>query len=171
MNPDSEEAPVLGADLRLRPESPRDGAFLFRLFAETHGAALLLAPLDDAGRRALLDQQSALHERALRERVPSARRWIVERDRRPVGRLVVEQRAGYRYLADIALLPECQGEGLGGRLVEWLKREAGRAGETLTLKARREGRALAFYLRHGFTVVGRDGGQLLLDLRWRPSDG
>ncbi|SMF72554.1 Acetyltransferase (GNAT) domain-containing protein [Tistlia consotensis] len=166
MNPASEAGIPLGGGIRLRPQRPEDAAFLCRLFAESHGAALLLVPLGEAEMRALVEHQAELHEMALDSGVPGARRWIVEREGRPVGRLVEGPRDGGRYLADVALLAEARGLGIGTRLVRWL--QAGTAGRALTLKARRNGRALALYRRLGFEIVGDEGG-LLVELRWRPA--
>lgn len=169
MNPASEQRIDLGGGLRLRPQRPDDAVFLLQLFAESHGATLLLVPLGDAEKRALLERQAALHEAALGESAPGARRWIVERDGRAIGRLVEGPRDGCRYLADVALLAEMQGQGLGTRLVQWLQTAAQSEGRPLTLKARRDGRALALYRRLGFELAGDDGG-LLVELRWPSAD-
>ncbi len=184
MNPGSERpgpAAVAGLEvgggLRLRPQDAGDADFLLRLFAETHGASLLLAPLDDARRLALLRSQAELHEAAVADAAGALRRWIVERagegqdelpDGSAIGRLALGERGEALYLADLALLVEVQGQGIGARLVEAVKREAGKLGRPLLLNARRDGRALALYLRLGFRVEA-DSGELSLPLRWSPA--
>ncbi|WP_428152137.1 GNAT family N-acetyltransferase [Brevundimonas sp.] len=86
------------------------------------------------------------------ETQPATDCWIVERNADALGRLYINRAHRVWRIIDIALLPECQKQGLGGMLVQWVKSSA-RA-------ARADGvdlhvldtncRAAALYARMGF---------------------
>jgi ribosomal protein S18 acetylase RimI-like enzyme len=59
------------------------------------------------------------------------------------------------YLELIGLLPDSQGQGLGGQLMSWLTAETAAVEQNLwTLVSATNGDARRFYARHGFTQVG-----------------
>lgn len=88
---------------------------------------------------------------------PSTAR-IVTADGAAIGRLDVDHRDDETYLALIELLPEYQGRGLGGMLVQGLLERARADRKPLTLSVLEVNtRAHALYRRLGFTETARDG--------------
>jgi ribosomal protein S18 acetylase RimI-like enzyme len=135
-----------------------------------------------------LDFLLALHEATMREYVERVWGWddawqasilrsrfrperwqIIQSDNQDVGLLVVEDDEDAMRLAEIEILPEWQGRGIGSSIVRWLMQEAARAGKPLTLRVLHVNeRARALYERLGFrpfkeiethTYVRWDAGQ------------
>lgn len=80
---------------------------------------------------------------------------IVVVDGQDVGALAVERRSDALILADLLLLPEAQGRGLGTVIVTGVLAEARERGLPVELRVLRVNeRARRFYLRLGFAVVG-----------------
>jgi ribosomal protein S18 acetylase RimI-like enzyme len=83
--------------------------------------------------------------------------WVAELDQRPAGMLVIVPEDGYLHLETIAVVPEAQGHGVGGRLLAFAEEQAAAAGlgevRLYTNEAMTEN--LAFYGRHGFTETHR----------------
>ncbi|HEU0114316.1 MAG TPA: GNAT family N-acetyltransferase [Thermomicrobiales bacterium] len=73
---------------------------------------------------------------------------------RDVGALSVAWRADALFIADIEILPEWRGRGLGGAIVAALADEAGRRGLPTTLQVLKVNPAVRLYRRLGFAVVG-----------------
>jgi ribosomal protein S18 acetylase RimI-like enzyme len=117
-----------------------------------------------------LDFLLALHEATMREYVERVwgwddeqqasilqsrfrrQRWqIIRSDNQDVGLLVVEDEEDAMRLAEIEILPEWQGRGIGSSIVRWLMQEAAGAGKPLTLRVLHVNeRARALYERLGF---------------------
>lgn len=81
---------------------------------------------------------------------------VIETDR-PVGYALVVPDEPVAYLAEFAVAPDHQGEGLGSALMDaLLERLATRGVETVRLTARADDESVhAFYEGHGFGVVDR----------------
>lgn len=73
-----------------------------------------------------------------------------------VGVLGYRRETDVLYLSDLHLLPAWQGQGLGMQALAWLHQQAVGLRE-LRLRSFADSRALAFYLRAGFSVVRQDG--------------
>jgi ribosomal protein S18 acetylase RimI-like enzyme len=58
------------------------------------------------------------------------------------------------YLELLAVLPEAQGRGLGGALLDWLAAQAGSSGNLWIVVSAFNTGARRFYARHGFVEVG-----------------
>jgi ribosomal protein S18 acetylase RimI-like enzyme len=92
--------------------------------------------------------------------VPIARGhcWIAEGADGPAGALVLVPEDGYLHLETIAVDPEQQGRGVGGRLLAFAEeraRAAGLAEVRLYTNEKMTGN-LAFYARHGYRETHRD---------------
>jgi GNAT superfamily N-acetyltransferase len=105
--------------LALRPEtdSAEDTAFLFDLFCAVRLAEMALMPLDDAGRRFLLQAQFRSMTNTYRTNYPNARFEIATLDDTPIGRLITDVQPDCVHFVDIALLPASQGGGLATTLM------------------------------------------------------
>ncbi len=61
-------------------------------------------------------------------RIADGQAWVLEDDGRIAGILVLEEGPGGLLLDNIAVLPHCQGRGIGRRLIEFAEAEARRRG-------------------------------------------
>jgi len=91
---------------------------------------------------------------------------IILLDDRPIGQLVVIRSAREIRLADISLLPEYRGGGIGASLISDLFDEAKEKLIPVTLHVEKTNRAARLYERLGFTVTGDTGAHLKME--WHP---
>jgi ribosomal protein S18 acetylase RimI-like enzyme len=82
-------------------------------------------------------------------------RWqVIQVDGRDAGVLIVDESPVEVYLAEIQLLPECQGRGVGTAIVRSLQSRAERSGKPVTLRVLHlNERARALYERLGFRAT------------------
>ena len=152
--------------LSLRPALPEDDGFLYALYASTRAEELDAWGLAGAQREAFLRMQYLAQQQSYYAQLPRADHRVVVVDGAPAGRLLVERREEEIRLADVALLPEHRGRGLGTALVKQLLEEARAAGKPVRLHALTGGRAAALYARLGFGVLADEGPYVLME--WRP---
>jgi GNAT superfamily N-acetyltransferase len=150
----------------LTPISPQDSELLLRIYASTRAEELAAVAWPDAQREAFLRQQFTAQHAYYQEHYAGASFDVIRVEGRPCGRLYVARWPREIRLMDIALLPECRGQGLGGRVMEALLSEARAAGLPLTIHVERMNRALRFYERLGFRVKEDKGVYLFLE--WSP---
>ncbi len=98
--------------------------------------------------------------------------WIAEVDGRLAGIAIARVRSGTMHLANIAVVPDAGGRGIGSALVRAVEAEAARRGiATLRLAThvKMDGN-VAFYERLGWQVTAREGNKVLMARRL-PSPG
>jgi ribosomal protein S18 acetylase RimI-like enzyme len=61
-------------------------------------------------------------------RIAAAQTWLLERDRTPLGLVVLEDHDGFLLLDNVAVAPAAQGQGLGRKLIDFAQDEAVRRG-------------------------------------------
>ena len=134
--------------VRLRPATPADSDFCFRL----HEAAM-------GGYVAAIWGWDEQVQRDYHERAFSPGSWqIITVDGADVGMLAVEYRPTEVYLGRIEIDPAHQGRGIGGQLVASLIGEARQRGQDLVLDVLTVNpRARALYERLGLAEVSRHG--------------
>ena len=154
------------ADVRLRPAGDTDEAFLFALYASTRRDEMAAWGWGAAQQEMFLRlQYHALQQRHAAERDRSDHQ-IILRDEVPVGRLLVVRSADEIRLADIALLPEHRGQGIGAALIGGLQDEAASRGLPLRLHVARDNHEAArLYQRLGFIITGDTGSHFKME--WR----
>ncbi len=154
------------SDLHLRPETPADEAFLFRLFASTRAAEVASLAGGEAVRETFLRIQHMAQRAGHAAQHPRAERSIVLVDGAPGGRWVVDRSGPALVLVDVALLPEHRGKGLGSALLRTLLAEAGRQRRAVALHVLRSSPAARLYERLGFARTG--GTEVHDSMEWRP---
>ncbi len=152
-------------ELRLRPETEADLPFLERLYASTRLEELRPVPWSEAQKAEFLSSQFSLQRSHYLTHYPDANLDVVELRGAPVGRLYVQRQSDELRVMDIALLPEYQRQGVGGRLLKPLLEEAGQAELPVTLHVEHQNQARLWYERLGFVVVEDIGVYLLM--RWQ----
>ena len=157
---------TIAPGVTLRPETDADEAFVRRLFIANRRDEFAPLGMSEVQLEALLNTQFDLQRSHFRAAFRDADWSIVVRKGEPIGRLYVARGMDVRTLVDIALLPECAGQGIGSALLDHLLREAKAAGRGVTLHVRPHNPARQLYARKGFVETGLDGPDVTM--KWSP---
>jgi ribosomal protein S18 acetylase RimI-like enzyme len=151
--------------LQMRSEQPDDEAFRFGLFCDSRPAEFALLRLDAAGLEQLMRLQFHAQNVTYRAHFPDARFDIIELDRRPIGRIVVNRPGDVIHIVDQAIVPELRNRGLGTAVMRALMEEATRSGLPVRLKvASSNDPSMRLYLRLGFVPILHDA--LYIEMEW-----
>lgn len=145
--------------------SATDRDFIFRLFSLLKIDELQAWAWDEHMRETMLRMQFDAHERHFRTNFPGADDAVVRQGELPIGRLIVLRNAEALHLADVSLLSEFRGKGIGSHLIGKLQDEATAAGVPLRLNCFVGNPARRLYQRLGFCVVADQGSHLAME--WR----
>jgi ribosomal protein S18 acetylase RimI-like enzyme len=151
--------------ITVRTARPEDEEFLFELYASTRieEAALLgWAPLMQGNFLRLQFKAQQMHYLS---QVAEVDHRIIVVDDRDAGRIIVLRTEKELVLADIALLPEHRGAGIGASLIRELLDEGDRKGLPVRLHVEKTSRALHLYERLGFKTVADRG--MHFHMEWR----
>ena len=149
--------------IALRPATPDDVPFLFRVYASTRREELAPVPWDDATKAAFLWQQFTAQYAHYRAHYTGTAYDVVLLDGEPVGRLYLARWTREIRVMDIALLPEHRGAGIGGRLLAGVLAEGDATGRRVSIHVERNNPALRLYARLGFRPVADRGVYLFLE--------
>jgi ribosomal protein S18 acetylase RimI-like enzyme len=138
----------------LRPETPEDEPFLYRLITTTVAEELMAWAWDEKMREPLLRMQYNGRQQSIRAGHPNAEHSIIRLDGNPAGRIVIDRQDASIHLVDIAILAEHRGAGMGTAIIRELLVEADRAGKPVTLNVNATNRAAGLYERLGFRRTG-----------------
>jgi ribosomal protein S18 acetylase RimI-like enzyme len=147
----------------LTPITPDDTELLLRIYSGTRAEELSVVSWPEEQKQAFLRQQFAAQHAHYQEHYRGASFDLIRVDGRPCGRLYVARWPGEIRLMDIALLPECRNQGLGGRVLETILAEGRERKLPVTIHVERMNRALRFYERLGFRVKEDKGVYLFLE--------
>lgn len=139
--------------------------FIFRLFSVLKTDELQAWAWEEQMRQAVLRIQFEAHERHYRANFPGAEDSLIRLNETLVGRLIVLRSGKALHLADLALLPEFRGQGIGGTLIRKLQLEATAEGVPVRLNCFAGNRARRLYERLGFAVVTDSGTHVSME--WR----
>ncbi len=154
----SASLPNSASNIRLRPATPADQAFLLSLYDSSRDAELSQVNWPPGARQQFIESQFKAQHAEYTRRFPDAEYYIVLLDDTPAGRLWTGTSGNELRLLDIAILPQFQNRGVGTQLFKRLFAEA-----DLTHKILRHvvfydnPNALRFYLRLGFVVTDETG--------------
>jgi len=146
--------------IALRPATPADGEFCYRLHKAAMGGYITAIWGWDE------QVQRDFHARAF-----SPGRWqIITADGTDIGMINIEYRPSEIYLARIEIDPGHQGRGIGTRLIDELIGQARARDQDLILDVLAVNhRAQALYQRLGLTEVARHGdGNMRITMRYTP---
>jgi len=150
---------------QLRPSLPEDREFLFRLYASTREHELRAFGWPPAQQEAFLRMQFNAQQQWYAATYSTAESQIIEQDRAPIGRIIVQREAAIWRLVDISLLPEHRGRGIGGELIRALIKECAASGAVLQLQVVNTNPAQRLYSRLGFIKTGEDPIYTQMELR------
>ncbi len=141
------------ADLSLRPATPEDGPFLFRVYAGTRQEELAPTGWSDEQKEGFLRMQFAAQDAHYRAHYPGAEYLVIELAGEAVGRLYLWRSEKETRVMDIALLPHARGRGLGSRLLREVIAQAQAAGRDVSIHVEEHNPARRLYQRLGFREV------------------
>lgn len=155
------------AGLRLREAGDGDEDFLFALYSSTRSDELAAWGMAEAQQEMFLRMQYRAQQLRYAADGERSRHHIILRGETPVGRIIVVRSADEIRLADIAVLPEHRGSGIGAALIRDLQDEAAQTGLPLRLHVARDNEnAARLYQRLGFAVTGGTGSHFKME--WLP---
>jgi ribosomal protein S18 acetylase RimI-like enzyme len=149
----------------LRRAGPDDEAFLFRVYASGRAEELAVTGWDEAQKLAFLEMQYRAQTASYRANLKA---WydVIVVDDRDAGRLLVDRTGSEISVADIGLLPEYRGRGIGGGLMRDVLDEAARARLPVRLYVEQFNPAYRLYQRLGFLPIGEHG--VYVHMEWTP---
>jgi ribosomal protein S18 acetylase RimI-like enzyme len=150
--------------ITLRPAEAADEPLLRALFADARRMELCATGLAPREVELLIEIQFRAQAGQRGAGLPGLQQSVVVIDGAPVGRLLLEHRAGETRIVDIALLAALRGRGFGSSLLRSLQREAAAAGRLMGLRVARGNAAHRFYRRLGFREVAAD--ELHVEMAW-----
>jgi ribosomal protein S18 acetylase RimI-like enzyme len=140
----------------LRTVVPEDAEFLFRVYTSSRADEVATWGLDHIQLEGMLRMQFRAQQFQYDE-IEESGKSIILWDDSPVGRLIVDRTESLILLAEIALLPEYRGAGIGSRIIQELMAEAAEKGLPLCLHVDKANPALRLYQRLGFAIVKDTG--------------
>lgn len=143
--------------IRQRPAAEDDRPFLLALYCQTRAAEVAAWGWPPEQQRAFLEAQYHTRQQQLDGMGGLVRTSVVLAGEAPVGALTLLEQPDGRVLADIALLPQHQGRGIGSALIRAEQDAAARAGQALTLHVLTTNPAARLYARLGFRITDDDG--------------
>jgi len=149
--------------ITLRPVTPEDEPFLYRVYAGTREDELAPLEWDETQKEAFLRMQFNAQHVFYQEQFPAADFDIILAAEQPIGRLYVDRRDDEIRIVDIALLPEHRNTGIGSALLDNLLTEAAAASKPVRIHVERFNPALRLYDRLGFIQVGDNGVYYLME--------
>lgn len=155
----------LPADVRLRPLTDDDHAFMAVLYALNRQAEVANFPFNEQQKALFLKSQFEAQSRHYFDHYPRERFALIEQQGAPIGRLLVAELPGQLRLVDIALLPSHQRLGIGGALIRQLQAEATAKGVPIQIHVDPASPARALYERLGF--MADTGDDLYLAMTWK----
>lgn len=121
--------------------------------------------------RPLMEQLDAWDEpmrrAAIRRSFKAADSQIITLAGQDIGWTQVTERDADYYIAQIQILEEFCGMGIGSRIIRDLLAKAGAEGRTVSLSAVRTNRAIELYKRLGFRTIDPDATPII-DMVWMP---
>jgi GNAT superfamily N-acetyltransferase len=144
---------IMQGAVRLRPERTDDEEFLLHLYLSVRWPELQAVDWTDEAKCSFLASQFQIQTEQYRRCNPEMKRWIVENDAGPMGRLYWWITEAEMHIVDISLLAAWRGHGIGSALLEWAQQVARSAEKPLRLHVEQHNPALRFYRRLGFQTI------------------
>ncbi len=151
---------------KLRPITPEDEDFLYRVYASTREDELAPLDWDDEQKESFLKMQFAAQHKFYTEQFPRAEFQVILLDQEPIGRLYLDHRDDEIRLIDIALLPAHRNRGIGNSILKDILAAGELASLPVRIHVEQFNPALRFYKRLGFRQTGDDGIYYLME--WSP---
>lgn len=152
----------VGPSVTLRPAADEDRPFMLRVYASIREPELQSSGLPREQWGAFIEHQFRAQSHAYAN-YPDTSFEVVLVDGEPAGRLIVARWPEEMRIADIALLLEYRGRGIGGKLMCGVIEEAEERGVKTSIHVERFNPAQHLYTRLGFRLVSETGVYMLLE--------
>jgi GNAT superfamily N-acetyltransferase len=149
--------------LKLRPQTDADDSLLLALYSSTRADELAMTGWDAATCDSFLRMQFDAQRLGYRQMFPKAQFDIVLAADVPIGRIVVNRDIEEIRVVDLVITPERRERGIGTELMKRLIVESIAEQKPLRLWVVRGNRALRFYERLGFSVIGESATHLEME--------
>jgi ribosomal protein S18 acetylase RimI-like enzyme len=149
--------------LTLRPTRTDDQEFLYRLFSLVYSEKLQLVPLSAEEKKTLVELMYQGFTRHYDSLAPASDDRLVLLNNESIGRMILLQTREEIRLADLAILPQYRGIGIGSALISQLQTESLMSKRPVHLQVGRFDRALRLYQRLGFYKIDTIGPYLHLE--------
>lgn len=141
--------------LDIRPVCPEDEEFIFQIFKSSQQ---WLPSLENGMTEILMQQQFEAEKKYYKAYYSDGEYSVVLINGKGAGRLYLHKGIEKWRLLSIALLPESQNKGIGGKLIKELLKQASIKGIIVELQvAWYNQRAQDFYKKYGFNVIENIG--------------
>ncbi|MGA7673668.1 MAG: GNAT family N-acetyltransferase [Rhizomicrobium sp.] len=157
-------AALLSQGFTLRPETEDDTSFLGQLYASTREDELALVDWSAEQKQAFLAGQFQAQRHHYRTYLAGCSFDILEYNGVPIGRLYLDVRPSRLHIADIALMPEWRGKGIGTAILEMLIGMGSSMGKSVGIFVEKFNPALRLYRRLGFIEIQDTG--VYLEMEW-----
>ena len=151
--------------ITMRAASEEDDAFLREVYASTRAQELAMVPWSAEQREAFLRMQFDAQHSYYHSQFPEASYQVILQQAEPIGRLYVLRDEKEIRIMDITLLPEHRGAGIGTSLIRELLAEGAETDKAVTIWVEQFNPSLALFERLGFSKIGEEGFNLLLECR------
>lgn len=151
----------------LRPATAGDQQSLLEIYASTRAEELALTDWNEAQRDAFVKMQFAAQQEYYRTQYPHGEQTLIIANDQTIGRVYTVEDEQEIRIIDITVLPAHRNAGIGGPLIEDILGCAKQAGKPVRIYVETYNRSRRLFERLGFTVIGEDGINVLLE--WRPS--
>jgi len=160
----SMDSMIFNCHVSLRSAQAEDEAFLLQVYASTRAEEMALVPWTEAQKAAFIRFQFDAQRTHYQNYYTAAQTWVILREDFPIGRMIVDDSGPVILLMDIALLPECRGNGIGGCLLRALQDYAAQSARPIRLHVEFFNPALRLYERLGFVPTHQSG--ISIEMVW-----
>lgn len=144
--------PSLPNGLGLRPSTPSDTPFIQSLFTQTRPELQLIDGEQDFI-DSIVDMQMRAQTQGYGDQYPNAMYFIVEKLGTNIGRVTIDFGSNFVHIIDIAFIPQAQGKGYGGTVIQAVQETAKRLMAPVSLTvAKNNPAAKKLYMNLGFAV-------------------
>jgi ribosomal protein S18 acetylase RimI-like enzyme len=151
--------------IKLRPVTPEDDAFLFSVYASTRAEEMKQVPWSAEQKEMFLRMQYTAQKQHYAAAFPQASHDVIYSGETAVGRLYVNRDAERLNILDITVLPQYRGRGTGEALLRRLMEEAGASGKAIMIYVESFNPSLRLFERLGFQKEREEGFQFLM--KWQ----
>ena len=152
----------MNAGLNLRPITPDDEDFLYRVYVGTREDIAQLG-WDEQQQEEFLKLQFTAQNDHYKAQFGNADFQIILADGKPVGRLYINRSEDEIRIIDIALLPEFRGKGIGAALLKQVLTEGKKKELPVRIHVQQANPAFHLYQRLGFQKIDENGIYFLME--------
>jgi GNAT superfamily N-acetyltransferase len=152
--------------VKLRPVTEADDAFILSVYAGTRAQEMALVPWSPEQKEVFVRMQYTAQKQHYAAEYPRASHDIIYVDAIPVGRLYLNRGEEVLHILDITVLPEHRNHGAGSVMLRRILDEAGKLGKPVTIFVESFNPSVGLFARLGFEKAQENGFQLLL--KWHP---